>query len=563
MAAKTEKLFNRLYKIAACEEGETALRMILGEVGTEYGLTGAYLLTMSEKPFVFDMTAPWEKNPYIGDETVQIDMSCGPDLEKLSVFSGKERILAISDTEAASDIRTVADLAGSIEAAAMVMATVADDGDNLGILLFTDSKVREWTPDELQALKETADALYCTILRIRREETHRILLENATARMEEAIYARDQFLINISRDIRTPINSAVGMVSIMKHNEGNADIIAQCLDRLDGSARQLMNMINECVEKTVTGQDDKSLNPEWIRLDELFGGIKDSLSSLEKGRKQEFVFEFDSELEVNVDLNKLKKIIFSLIVDASRYSPEGGRVQVIAAKEHSGQKDMLVVRVKDSGEGMTDEQRLHFFDPYYAKRLGGRGHRTELEMAIVRQLVETMHGSIEVFAEKGVGSEIVLDIPVELRAIQAQPETVDETVTASEFAEMYIGRRILIAEDNVLMAEVIATILGYRGLETDMALNGREALEKYLENDPFYYDLIFMDIQMPEMDGLEAAREIRASGRADAGMIPIAALSANAMKEDVQKSLDSGMNVHLIKPVGEKELFETISQYVM
>jgi len=128
---------------------------------------------------------------------------------------------------------------------------------------------------------------------------------------------------------------------------------------------------------------------------------------------------------------------------------------------------------------------------------------------------------------------------------------------------MYIGRRILIAEDNVLMGEILATILGYRGLDSDSAINGREALEMYLSHDPFYYDMILMDVQMPVMDGIEASRRIRGSGRTDAQIIPIIALSANTSQSEIERSAQGGMNSQLLKPVAEKELFETIGQFMI
>ncbi len=443
-----------------------------------------------------------------------------------------------------------------------VVCSIVNGNDSIGDMMFFCRRERMWTDEEVQLIREAGEYISRKINDRRLEETYNYLVQEAEKTLNSTKEATGRFVSNLSHEIRTPINALVGMISIMRHNMESIDVIGECLDRMERSSKQLMDTVNDCIDMTLINNNEVSLNNSWFTMTSLADSVYQIIKPLATYRGMNFDFDYDEGLSLFGDELKLRRILSNAIINSCNLSENGTNIMMTVKKENSGNHDVVTFRIRDEVIGIDEETAKHIFDPFAAN-----GNREQmgngLAMTVTKQLVEIVHGTIEFFSD-GWGTELVIQVPFETRGGKKEKTEVEnvETVDA-DIAEMYIGRRILIAEDNVLMGEILATILGYRGLETDMALDGKEALEKFTSHEPFYYDMILMDIQMPVMDGLEATQKIRACGHADAGLIPIAALSANAFDEDVQRALDCGMNVYLRKPVSEKELFAAISNLVM
>ena len=215
--------------------------------------------------------------------------------------------------------------------------------------------------------------------------------------------------------------------------------------------------------------------------------------------------------------------------------------------------------IEDTGIGMSKEFLEHIFEPFAQENTDARSvyNGTGLGMAIVKRLVDKMHGTIEVESERGVGSVFTITLPFEIAGdsdIPASEETSPETVSLE-------GLRVLLVEDNSLNAEIAQTLLTDRGIHVTLAENGREAIDAFRGNEPGTFDMILMDIMMPVIDGLSATKTIRAMERTDAAQIPIIAMTANAFDEDVRQCLDAGMNAHLAKPLQMDQVIEVISRY--
>ena len=262
--------------------------------------------------------------------------------------------------------------------------------------------------------------------------------------------------------------------------------------------------------------------------------------------------------QIQADRLRLTQVLINLLTNAVKYTPEGGTIgmDVVDCGQRSAGYEHLRFVVTDNGIGMSEEFQKTIFEPFTREihSLTNKVQGTGLGMAITRNLVELMGGTIFVKSRKGEGSTFTVDMEFVLPEQTEEPEQ-EIRVEAAE--KSLVGKRILAAEDNEINAEILGEILRLEGVSYDLAQDGDEAVEMFEKSEPGYYDMILMDIQMPRMNGYDAARAIRASAHPDARKVPIAAMTANAFSEDVQRALDSGMNIHISKPIDIAALHET------
>ena len=559
--AKKDGILYRVCRRLVTERSDKGVRGGFEEVCTQLKLDGAFILRTNEIPFLFEMKDLWEPKKTIAGRRILLDYSEAPDWELVNPFSqdDESRFCTIDDTSTAKLGPVTRDFIDSTEIGAFAVCVLFDGDEYVGLAVYFTLDAHEWSEDEKELLKEVSVLVAAEVAAIKREDTQQYLLNESDRIIREANEAKNQFMSNLSHEIRTPINAVVGMMAIMRHNLGSAEVLEECLQRMEKSSRQLMDMINDCVDMTLLNNREMSMNMTWVPLGTVLEGVKNTIEPLARGRKQIFDIDCDESLLLYADSVKLGRILINCLSNSCQHAGDGTNICLTISQEKAGEKDVLTFRIRDEVVGVDEESAKKIFDPFSGGRFRDAA-RGGLNMTIAKHLVELMNGRIDFFSD-GWGTELVATIPVETKGGKSEAEPLieaDGTETA-DYAEMYIGRRILIAEDNVLMGEILATILGYRGLETETALNGQEAFDMFSEHDPFYYDMILMDIQMPVMDGIESTRAIRESGRPDAGMIPIVALSANAFKEDEDKAQAAGMNMYLRKPVGEKELLGAIS----
>ena len=387
-------------------------------------------------------------------------------------------------------------------------------------------------------------------------------LQKALEQAKTASVEKSNFLFNMSHDIRTPMNAVIGMTSLIRHDAGNKDKVIEYADKIDVSSQHLLGIINDILDmskieagKTVFKYDDFSILNFIQEINNLFHSQideKKQILTTKKNIRHEWV---------NGDQLRLMQIFSNLLSNAVKYTQEGGEIQFLVEECETNSSVYAKYRflVRDNGIGMSADFKDKIFDAFTRAEnsVTNKIQGTGLGMAITRNLVEAMGGTIDVESELGQGS--CFEVLIELRiaedrtvALAAQEDTDEQD------GNILQGMRFLCAEDNELNAEILTELLKIEGAECTICENGEEVLKAFEQSAPGDYDMILMDVQMPVMNGYEATKAIRRSSHELAKTIPIIAMTANAFSEDIQHSLAASMNAHVSKPVEMKVLEKTI-----
>lgn len=391
-------------------------------------------------------------------------------------------------------------------------------------------------------------------------EKSRNQLADALKAAEEASHAKTTFLFNMSHDIRTPMNAIIGFTELLDKNGDDPECRKDYIHKIKISSEFLLALINNVLEMS-------RIESGKLVLDETLWSVEqfhDMLYSVfyEQMRAKGITFTRETYVThqyIYCDTIKLREIFHNILSNAYKYTPAGGSVTMVLRELPSGIEGVSRFRteITDTGIGMSKEFLPQLFDEFTRERtsteskVGGTG----LGMAIVKRLVDIMDGDIEVESELGKGTRFIVTIPHRV-ADEAQIPT--PTVSGVDSA-VFEGKRILLAEDNDLNAEIAEEILQQAGFETERAEDGVKCVEMVEKAEVGYYDLILMDIQMPRMNGYEATRAVRALSDPQKAGIPIFAMTANAFEEDKKEALKAGMNGHMAKPIDVKELMRTLS----
>ena len=411
---------------------------------------------------------------------------------------------------------------------------------------------------------------------MRQSLDQRQALSDALASAEQASRAKTAFLNTMSHEMRTPMNAIIGLNSLALRDPAAPEQTRQYLRQIGTSAEHLLHLINDVLDMSRIESGRVTLKTEVFSLPELL----ETVSTLIRGQCTEKGLSYQCRTEEGIagsylgDCAKLRQVLINILSNAVKFTPEGGSVTLTV--ENTARFDgrsTLRFRVEDTGIGISPDFLPHLFDAFSQEdssttsRYGSSG----LGLAITKNLVEMMNGTIQAESEKGRGS--VFTVTLTLQDAEASPETAgplcadsaDNFPGPAEAQESEKGKvslsglRILVAEDIAINADILKMVLETREIEAEIAENGRIAVQMFSEHPAGYYSAILMDMRMPEMDGLEATRAIRAlPDRPDARTIPIIALTANAFDEDVQRSLQAGLNAHLSKPVQPELLFSAL-----
>ena len=380
---------------------------------------------------------------------------------------------------------------------------------------------------------------------------------------ENANKAKTDFLSNMSHDIRTPMNAIIGMTSLIRHDAGNKAKVIEYADKIDISSQHLLGIINDILDmskieagKTVFKYTDFSMPDLIEELNTIF-----QPQIAERNQTLMVIKENIRHEWVNGDQVHLMQIFSNLLSNAVKYTQEGGKIQFLVEECETKSSVYAKYRflVSDNGMGMSADFKETIFDPFTRAEgsVTNKIQGTGLGMAITRNLVEAMGGTIDVESELGQGScfEVLIDLRI------AEDRSVSSTVQEEKNEQndnIFQGMRFLCAEDNELNAEILTELLKIEGAECTICENGEEILKTFEKSAPGDYDMILMDVQMPVMNGYEATEAIRRSSHELAKKIPIIAMTANAFSEDIQHSLAAGMNAHVSKPVEMRVLEKTI-----
>lgn len=370
--------------------------------------------------------------------------------------------------------------------------------------------------------------------------------------------AKSDFLARMSHEIRTPMNGIIGMTEIALKDGQTEERRIDCLRKIEHSSEYLLGLINDILDMSKIESGKMRLIEEKCNLMEMIQGLHPLLEA--KLNENNIQYIADIQLKNHwflADSLRLNQVLVNLLGNALKYSKPDGHVwlTVRETEEEKGFSN-LYFQVRDDGIGISPENQQLIFRQFEQadNSENARKQGTGLGLAISRRIVRMMDSDIKLESEPGKGSSFSFNVKL-------QPVSGEKTTVTSQPEEIsFPGKRILVVEDNELNMEIICTILENYGIETEQAVNGKEAVRRMEESVPGYYDMIFMDIMMPEMDGLEATRTIRNLDREDCKKIPIYAMSANAFDEDVKRSLASGMNGHLSKPVNLQVLEKTLQK---
>ena len=385
-----------------------------------------------------------------------------------------------------------------------------------------------------------------------------VLAEQAQA----ASKAKSTFLSNMSHDIRTPMNAIIGFTNIALHQDSVPEMHS-CLKKIEESSDHLLSLLNDVLDlsRIESGKVEFSPVPANITA------VTDSVIEIVKGMllNRELNFEVHREPLQNpyvmTEPVRIREILVNILNNAVKFTKDGGTIRFDAGSRPGADAQHIVIcyRIKDTGIGMSEDFQKKIFDEFAQEENGVRTQYkgTGLGMPISKKYIELMGGTITVDSRKGVGTTFTVEIPMEL----TNAEKVEKTKPFVQHNDLK-GIKVLLAEDNDLNAELATILLEDLGMTVTRAADGQEVVDLFAEHPAGTYDIILMDIMMPKMDGHQAAKAIRAmyADRPDAEEIPIIALSANAFSEDVQASLDAGMNGHVSKPLNMEEVTKVIER---
>ncbi len=393
--------------------------------------------------------------------------------------------------------------------------------------------------------------LFTIYRRIKQKEV--VALEEQRRKAEESSKSKSIFLSNMSHDIRTPMNAIIGYTTLAQREGTTFDELKSFMNKIDVSGKHLLDLINDILEMSRIESGRMELELSEVNLKKNLLDLKTMFQTQMEAKGVAFTVDAEKirHAWVSCDKNRWNRILLNLVGNAYKFTPSGKSVAVNLAELDDGKFEL---RVKDTGIGMSKEFAKKIFEAFERERTstvsGIQG--TGLGTAITKSIVDLMGGTIEVVTEKGKGSEFIVRVAFKIIDKPEVVEVVEEPAKVEEPAqENFSGKKILLVEDIEVNREIAAMMLEQFGFEIFMAVNGQDAVDKAAKTS---YDLILMDVQMPVMNGYDASQEIRKTG----SRVPIIAMTANAMPEDIKRAKEAGMNDHIAKPLDLPKMLETI-----
>ena len=390
-----------------------------------------------------------------------------------------------------------------------------------------------------------------TILLRRRHDADKKAMES-----EARDKAKTAFLFNMSHDIRTPMNAILGFTDLALLDPGNEDKVKDYLGKVKTSGTHLLSLINDILEMSRIESGKIELSEDIVNLEELTDNIYSIMQGQAAAKEQEFTVDSKSVTHryVFTDRLRLNQVLLNLISNAIKYTPEGGKIELVV-DEIDGFTYRFIV--KDNGMGMSPEFAAKIFEAFErdkaAQEKGIQG--TGLGMAITKKIIDLMNGEITLDTAPDEGSTFTVDLKFK-PASKEQIDELNKNITTDE--PDFSGMRVLLTDDVDINREIGTAILEMMNFEVEQAEDGAEAVEKVLTNPAGYYDVVFLDIQMPKMNGYEAAKAIRAISDEKKAHVPIIAMTANAFEEDVRDAKNAGMNGHVAKPIDQDQLVQEL-----
>ncbi len=383
-------------------------------------------------------------------------------------------------------------------------------------------------------------------------------LEGAVEKAEAANEAKSEFLFNMSHDLRTPMNAIMGFTDLALKS-GDCEAQRGYLKNIEVSSKQLLDIIDNILELSKIENHQVLIDEELVDVNETFQKIGTIFDSDLKDKQLSYKLNTDIKHPyMFVDTSHYSQIFLNIVSNAIKYTPKGGQIHVSAKELPGDAPDRCFIEtvIVDNGIGMSEEFLSQVYDSFTRERTSTASgiQGTGLGLAIVKNLVELMGGTIDIESQQGKGTRVTVRIPHRLG------EAPSPKADLAEDERVLQGRRVLLAEDIDINALICTRLLTAKGCLVDRARDGVECVDMLQKAGPGYYDLILMDIQMPNMDGYKTTRAIRAFTDEKKASIPILALTANAFKEDQEKAVEAGMNAHVAKPLDAAKMFAAMSE---
>lgn len=391
------------------------------------------------------------------------------------------------------------------------------------------------------------------------------ILRNALSSAEHANRAKTAFLNNMSHDIRTPMNAIIGFTSLAAEHLDDREIIRDYLEKISTSGKHLLSLINDVLDMSRIESGSVKIEKTNVYLPDVLEDLKTIILESVHAKQQKLLIKMQDVVHEDIITDKLRltQVLLNIISNAVKFTPVGGTIHILVEEKASQKAGYAVYSfcIKDNGIGMSKEFQEHVFDSFARERTvtesGITG--TGLGMAITKNIVDLMGGTIHLTSKQGEGSEFIVTLECELA-----DKTVQDKQSSCPKAEKkhldYSGKKVLLVEDNELNREIATEILKSLGMKVDYAADGMEAVEIMSSEAGNQYDMIFMDIQMPKMDGYTATREIRTLKDTKKANVPIIAMTANAFDEDRKKAIKAGMNGHIAKPIDVNVILQNLDR---
>lgn len=386
----------------------------------------------------------------------------------------------------------------------------------------------------------------------------------AAEQADAANAAKTAFLFNMSHDIRTPMNAIMGFTMLLRKSLDDPEKRKDYLDKIEGSSNVLLSIINNVLEMARIEKGHIVVEETAWNADQFNDTLYSVFFEVMRQKDIEFTREVNVQNDyVMCDSTKLREVFYNILSNAYKYTNPGGKVHMKLEEIPSDREGFAIYRttITDTGIGMSEEYLPHIFEEFSREKNSTQNtiEGTGLGMPIVKRLVDLMGGTIEVKSKKGVGSTFIVTLPHRITDRSKLTEHAGVLIDSQLFKD----KRILLAEDNDLNAEIAIELLSEAGFIMDRVENGREAVEKIAQSSADFYNVVLMDIQMPEMNGYEATRAIRALPDNNKAQVPILAMTANAFAEDKREAIQAGMSGHLAKPINVHELMKALSKVVV
>lgn len=393
---------------------------------------------------------------------------------------------------------------------------------------------------------------------------HNRLLEEALETTRKSEQTKNMFFSNMSHDMRTPLNAIIGLSELALKYKDNPERVSDYINKIILSSKHLLGLINDILEMSRLEQGKVTIDNKSFDLRKCIKECAEVFRHHAELDNKTLTLEFDMRDSLVVgDPFRISQILNNILSNAFKFTSPGGHILIKVKQLIYQEYEKYQITISDDGIGMSEAFLQQIFDPYVRetmftdKRISGTG----LGMTIVKNLVSQMNGQITVDSKLGEGTTFTITLPLQVvsskeKSIELQSSDNDNNKALDECR----GMNILLAEDNEINMEIATDILFINGLNVTQAWNGAEAVDKFIASPEFSYDAILMDMQMPKMDGCEAAKKIRALPRSDAKTVPIIAVTANAFAEDIAATIESGMNAHISKPIDFSILYKTLSK---